>query len=186
MLASEIVTGKTYRDKVTGRIGIAKSVVTYPNSNMASVLLTHPTRFDHSPDWYTYAEDLTPVNISTQKLEEYINAGTPSSAGTINLGKPGQEPKGIKFDSEKLRPSLLPMESLEVVTKVLMFGSAKYSDHNWKIVPNARARYIDAALRHLMASVKGEENDNESGLSHIAHCVCCLLFVLWFDIKGQK
>ena len=111
--------------------------------------------------------------------------GTPHIA---NLDKPSQEPKfvGTKFDSEKLRPSLLPIESLEVVTKVLMFGSAKYSDHNWKIVPNARARYIDAAMRHLMAVVREEENDAESGLSHVAHCICCLLFVLWFDIKEQK
>jgi hypothetical protein len=177
-------------------------VTNYPNSSIEAFLLTSYAQPDSQPDWYTYAENLTPVNISTQKLEEYLSAGTPSSAGPINLGKPGNwptekqdggsivmqglGPKGIKFDSEKLRPSLLPMESLEVVTKVLMFGSAKYSDHNWKIVPNARARYIDAALRHLMASVRGEENDNESGMSHIAHCICCLLFVLWFDIKGGK
>ena len=118
---------------------------------------------------------------------EFVKNGyQPWPNNVTNLGQPGQEPKGTKFDNEKLRPSLLPIESLEVVTKVLMFGSAKYSDHNWKIVPNARARYIDAAMRHLMAVVREEENDAESGLSHVAHCICCLLFVLWFDIKERK
>jgi hypothetical protein len=170
-------------DSYHGSIGIAVSTL-----STQEVVMKHFGNKESTPEWFTRPEYLSQVNIDAQKLKDYLAAGTPSPNGSVNLGKPGQEPKfvGTKFDSEKLRPSLLPIESLEVVTKVLMFGSAKYSDHNWKIVPNARARYIDAAMRHLMAVVREEENDAESGLSHVAHCICCLLFVLWFDIKGQK
>jgi len=40
---------------------------------------------------------------------------------------------------------------------------------------------LSAAMRHLIARIKGQQVDEESGLPHLAHCVCCLLFLLWFD-----
>lgn len=94
--------------------------------------------------------------------------------------------RGVKYDQEKLRPSLLPMESVIDVIKVLMFGSKKYADDNWKIVPDAHKRYKDASMRHLMAYFAGEKNDEETGLSHLSHCVCCLLFMIWFDLKEAQ
>lgn len=183
MQFDDIVLGHAYMDSYHGSIGIAVSTIL-----SREIRMSHFGGKESAPDWFTLPEHLSQVNIDAQKLKDYLDAGTPSPNGAVNLGKPGRGPKfvGTKSDSEKLRPSLLPIESLEVVTKVLMFGSAKYSDHNWKIVPNARARYIDAAMRHLMDVVREEENDAESGLSHVAHCICCLLFVLWFDIKGVK
>ena len=32
----------------------------------------------------------------------------------------------------------------------------------------------------------GEKNDLESGLHHLAHAGCCLLFMLWLDDRGVK
>ena len=88
--------------------------------------------------------------------------------------------KGTKKDGGKLRLSLIPFSSLEPVAKVLEFGAEKYSVDNWQHVPNGPERYTDAALRHLHAHADGEWLDPESGLPHVAHAVCCLLFVLWF------
>lgn len=90
---------------------------------------------------------------------------------------------GVKFDQGKLRPSLLPIEPLKEVIKVLMFGAEKYREFNWQVVPDAKKRYKDAAMRHLMDYINGERNDQESKLSHLAHCICCCLFIIWFDIR---
>ena len=39
-------------------------------------------------------------------------------------------------------------------------------------------RYVKAAFRHLIAYSQGEVNDKESGLPHLAHLGCCVLFLL--------
>lgn len=92
--------------------------------------------------------------------------------------------KGRKFDAEKPRWDLLPWKPLNEVAKVLTFGARKYADDNWKKVPRARKRYLAAALRHLAAWGDGERNDPETGLNHLAHAACCVLFLAWFDLTG--
>lgn len=91
---------------------------------------------------------------------------------------------GVKYDQGKRRWTLLPLEALESVVDVLEFGARKYAPGQWQRVPNARARYIDAAFRHLVAAAKGDDEDPESGLPHLAHAGCCILFALWFDVTG--
>jgi hypothetical protein len=85
---------------------------------------------------------------------------------------------GRKFDAGKLDYTLVPFEGLEEIIKVLMFGAQKYDRHNWKHVDNAQQRYTAAAFRHMAAHAKGEKNDPETGLSHLAHAGCCVLFLL--------
>ncbi len=88
---------------------------------------------------------------------------------------------GVKFDNNKLKWSLLPFEALEEVVEVLTFGAKKYAPDNWKFVPDADARYMDAAFRHIVSYMQGHKYDGETGSNHLAHAVCCLLFKLWFD-----
>lgn len=90
--------------------------------------------------------------------------------------------KGVKFDYDKPQWSLMPWKALSQVVDVLTYGAKKYAPDNWKKVPNARQRYIDAGFRHLTAYASGEKNDSETGLSHLAHAMCCLLFLLAFDL----
>ncbi len=86
--------------------------------------------------------------------------------------------EGQKYDSDRTRFDLLPFGALEEIAKVLTFGAKKYDDDNWRKVPNLRRRYLAACLRHVWAWRKGERNDPETGLHHLAHAGCCLLFVL--------
>jgi hypothetical protein len=72
------------------------------------------------------------------------------------------------------------------VVDVLGMGVQKYSEGNWKHVKNGEERYFDAAMRHITARERGEINDRESGLPHLAHAVCCLLFWMWFDRKKMR
>lgn len=90
---------------------------------------------------------------------------------------------GIKFDSARPRFSLIPAGTMARVIAVLEFGAKKYAQDNWKHVPEARTRYYDAALRHIDAWWTGESTDIETGEPHLAHAVCCLLFLLWLDAQ---
>jgi hypothetical protein len=91
---------------------------------------------------------------------------------------------GTKLDQTKPRWSLLPSGTIDQVIAVLEFGAKKYAVNGWTDVPNAKTRYYDAAMRHLDAWYRGEKNDEESGLPHLAHAACCLLFLMWFDGKS--
>lgn len=92
----------------------------------------------------------------------------------------------VKADSGKLQWSLMPFKELEDVVKVLMLGAKKYSPDNWKKCDDVK-RYKDALMRHVISYVSGDEQDKESGLSHLAHAVCNCLFLMYFDKqKGEK
>lgn len=68
-------------------------------------------------------------------------------------------------------------KALGDVARVLHYGAEKYpSADNWRAVEGAATRYPSAALRHIMAHLNGEVTDPESGLPHLAHAICSLLF----------
>lgn len=94
--------------------------------------------------------------------------------------------KGVKYDCEKPRWDLLPMREVDEVVQVLTAGASKYSDDNWKFVQPQRQRYFSACMRHLCAWWEGEINDLETGKSHLAHAVCCLLFLMWGDNEAKN
>jgi hypothetical protein len=90
--------------------------------------------------------------------------------------------EGVKYDTSKPRWSLIPNGTLEEVIKVLEYGANKYSPDNWKKVPEMEVRYYDAAMRHIDSYWQGEYLDEESGQPHLAHAVCCLLFLMWAGV----
>lgn len=98
---------------------------------------------------------------------------------------------GRKDDSSKLRYSLLPVGTVNQVVQVLEYGASdKYEIDNWQKVPSARIRYYDAAMRHIDAWWNGELLDLDKGdqkgshLPHLAHAICCLMFLMWFDSEA--
>ncbi len=88
---------------------------------------------------------------------------------------------GTKHDQGKPDWSLLPLDVVGEIVNVLTFGARKYARNNWKKIDDAENRYFAAAMRHITAWQSGERTDNESGLPHLAHAACCLIFLLWFD-----
>lgn len=88
---------------------------------------------------------------------------------------------GRKFDGNKLEYGLLPPFALEETVKVLTFGAQKYERDNWKRVPDSKRRYFDALQRHVWAWKQGEQFDPESGFHHLAHAMCCLMFLYEHD-----
>lgn len=103
------------------------------------------------------------------------------------MSKTPTQPKGVKHDQEKRRFSLFPTNALYAVVDTLEYGARKYSEGNWRNVENARQRYYDAAMRHINDWWMGQRNDSESGLHHLAHAICCVVFLLAVDLeKPQK
>ena len=94
--------------------------------------------------------------------------------------------KGRKFDGGKLEYGLLPPFALEETVKVLTFGAQKYERDNWQKVPDSKRRYFDALQRHVWAWKRGEQDDPESGIHHLAHAMCCLMFLYEHDTIYSK
>lgn len=90
---------------------------------------------------------------------------------------------GKKFDSGKPPMALIPHFVLAEVGKVLAFGAEKYEPWNWA-GGFAWSRLISAAQRHIGAFQDGEEVDPETQISHLAHAMCCLIFLLAHQLQG--
>ena len=86
----------------------------------------------------------------------------------------------LKFDDGKLPLHLLSTEAMNQTAAVLQFGADKYAAHNWR-KGFAWSRPLAAAMRHITAFNAGEDKDPESGLSHLAHAACCIMFLLEFE-----
>ena len=94
--------------------------------------------------------------------------------------------EGIKYDGEKPKMHLLPPKAITEVAKVLTFGAQKYDEENWRKLDNLQNRYSSAALRHIFAHIDDSELDEDSGLSHLAHAICCLLFKLEIELEESQ
>jgi len=92
-------------------------------------------------------------------------------------------PAFVKYDDQKRRFDLIPYDALEEIIKVLEAGAEKYSDHNWSR-GCVWSRYWSATMRHVTAWWMGESADQETGLSHLAHAGCCILFLLAFELRN--
>lgn len=85
-----------------------------------------------------------------------------------------------KADNGKTRLDLVSPTFIEAVGKIRTFGVQKYGDSDsWaKVEPK---RYMAALLRHINAYRMGEETDKESGMPHLWHAACNLMFLIDLD-----
>ena len=121
-------------------------------------------------DHYLYRDDLVSKHILTEHVqteceEPVADSVAPRvSADRFNSGKP------------KLSYVLEAREALVGVARVLEKGAEKYSRGNWqKGLPWTEV--VDSATRHLTAFLMGQDNDEETGLPHIDHVLCNMLFL---------
>ena len=101
---------------------------------------------------------------------------------TASKPKPESTPiGGLKYDGGKLQYSLIPPVATKALAEVLTFGANKYAPNSWQTVEEGERRYLDAAMRHLEAWRDGESTDDESGYSHLKHCLTNIAFLLHFE-----
>ena len=90
--------------------------------------------------------------------------------------------EGTKADDGKIPLDLLAFDALEGTASVLQFGAKKYAPRNWE-KGIAFSRVFAALLRHLFAWWRGEDVDPETGLSHLHHAACCIMFLQAYTIR---
>ncbi len=87
--------------------------------------------------------------------------------------------EAVKFDNGKVRMDLLPPAALRGIADVFTFGANKYADFNYK---NGKGldwdRPYAALARHMNAWNGGEDNDPETGKSHLYHAGCCIMMLI--------
>lgn len=85
--------------------------------------------------------------------------------------------------SPKTRFDLIPYAAVGEIADVLAFGADRYGANNW-CRGTDWSRYFAALCRHVFAWWRGEDKDPDSGLSHLAHAGCCLLFLMEYQRNG--
>lgn len=91
---------------------------------------------------------------------------------------------GIKWDSDKPQLTLVDPLFVEGVARVLQMGEERYGPGNWK-KGLAYSRVLDAARRHLAAVELGEDVDPDSGMFHVEHAACNMMFLAYF-MRNQE
>lgn len=93
----------------------------------------------------------------------------------------------IKADTGKPDLTILPSRALEEVAKVFEAGAKKYSRSNYQNGNGlAWLRIAASLLRHTFAWLRREDNDPETGLSHMAHAACCTLMLLHYITDKER
>jgi len=91
--------------------------------------------------------------------------------------------EGIKFDEGKPAMELIAPEILVALGEILEFGARKYAARNWE-KGMAWGRPFGACMRHLWAWWRGEDNDVETGKSHLWHAAYCIMFLIAYEARG--
>lgn len=73
---------------------------------------------------------------------------------------------------------LVPSSLCIYVAKVMALGAVKYGPYNWRDKKVRRTVYLEAALRHILQALDGEDEDDESHQPHEAHVASCMGIIL--------
>lgn len=102
-----------------------------------------------------------PLNLALKQKDAPTGSGN-SEQRMTDATTGGQ--KGIKL----ARFDLVPARALWALAEVYGKGAVKYEDDNWRRGYPWRWSF-GALMRHAWAWFRGEDNDPESGLPHLAH-----------------
>jgi len=91
--------------------------------------------------------------------------------------------EGRKDDAGKPRMDLIAPEIMDGLGRVLAFGAAKYAPRNWEH-GMSWGRVFGALMRHLWSWWGGAKADDETGLSHLHHAACCIMFLIAYEARG--
>ena len=84
----------------------------------------------------------------------------------------------------RLHPQLIPMyQAVAEVIRVRHDGMKKHGE-TWRQVPVTEQ--FEHVMSHLDKYYNGEMIEKESGLHHLAHIICRLLFVLQLEIEANQ
>jgi len=139
------------------------------------------------PDYHT--DELERQAVLDHITSEEIAAAMGLPEGV--LGSPSEPPftvgaptPGTKHDLGKVPLHLIPGLFLYAIARVLKFGAAKYSERNWE-QGIAWSRVKRACQGHLEDWFDRRGNDPETGMSHLWHAGCCIMFLICYEAWGM-
>lgn len=95
----------------------------------------------------------------------------------------GQETAG-RFSEGKIRYDLVAPWALEQIARVYTYGTIKYDDDNWWKGLKWKKDVFGCILRHVWKWFRGEINDDESGLHHLAHAAWNCMALMEYERNG--
>lgn len=98
----------------------------------------------------------------------------------------------LRFNSNKVELTRIPIDAQLEEARVWMKGSIKYPDvavdmANWEKLWGDRTLKIcmDSLLRHAAAIMQGESNDPETGLLHAAHIRANAAMIIRYQLQER-
>lgn len=82
-------------------------------------------------------------------------------------------PKDLE-GNKKSPISLVPPSVMIYMAEAFREGARKYGPYNWRTKKVQAMIYLDAAFRHMLAKLDGEDIDPESGKDHLAGALASL------------
>jgi hypothetical protein len=73
---------------------------------------------------------------------------------------------------------LIPAPALLYLSRVMGLGAVKYGPYNWRGKPVRFTVYLEAAMRHILSALDGENIDPESHMPPEAHAMACMAIIL--------
>jgi hypothetical protein len=96
----------------------------------------------------------------------------------------GINPKDL-IGATKAPLTLVPAALLIITSAVMRLGAKKYGPYNWRLNKVRRTVYLEAAMRHILSALDGEDVDPESGVPHEAHAAACMGIILDALVTGN-
>lgn len=78
----------------------------------------------------------------------------------------------------KPRLSLVPPSATIYLAKAMENGANKYGLYNWREKKVQAMIYLDAAMRHIVSYIDGEEEARDSKVHHLAHAMATLAILV--------
>jgi hypothetical protein len=95
----------------------------------------------------------------------------------------GQKTAG-RFSKDKIRHDLVAPWALNEIARVYTYGTQKYDDDNWWKGLKWKRDVFGCILRHIWKWFRGEVNDDESGLHHLAHAAWNCITLMEYERCG--
>lgn len=120
------------------------------------------------------------TNAKVVSTPQLVVGLRPSRANTA-----GNNPKD-RYGLAKVPYSLIPSTALTFMALGLGNGAKKYGPFNWRVEPVQGRIYLEAALRHLLLLLDGEDFDRDTGIHHGAFVLSTMAIYLDAMVHGSN
>lgn len=124
------------------------------------------TRKQPVQSWQDLVEE---IHRKDQEIKEQLDLNSLKWAlDVLKENASRGNPKDV-HGQKKVQLHLVPESANIAEAAVMKHGADKYGAFNWRTDAVKASVYVSAIRRHMAAWFDGEENDPESGFSHLAH-----------------